>query len=135
MEAPKHIDPTPPIDVIKVVWDGISSGRWTDLTLWANIAYLVAWALNFLGQKLDPDNPVFGESDPVESEFCGYCVKIYDWAADGSSQVQSSAIGAWLVKAMLMALLNRLLRELAADGLPDWLAEIIQRIKDQIEAL
>lgn len=131
----RHIDPAPPLDVIKAVWDKIAAAQWTDLSLWANALYLASWALEFLDQKIDPDKPIFGGSDPVEAEFCSYCVKIYDWAADGSAEVQRSAIGAWLVKAMLLALLNRVLRELAANGLPDWLAEIIQEIKDKIEAL
>lgn len=132
---PKHIDPTPPLDVIREVWEGISAGRWTDLGLWANVGYLVAWALRFLDQKTQPDAPVFGSSSPEEAAVCSYCVKIHDWATGGEVVVQQSAIGAWLVKAMLIALLNRLLRELAANGLPDWLERIIQDIKDQIEAL
>lgn len=131
----RHVDPAPPLDVIKAVWDKISAGQWADLGLWADVGYLISWALEFLDQKIDPDKPIFGGSDPVETEFCSYCVKIYDWAADGSAEIQRSAIGAWLVKAMLLALLNRLLRELAADGLPDWLAKIIQEIKDKIESL
>lgn len=131
----KHIDPAPPVDVVREIWEAITAKRWTDLKLWANVGYLVAWALWFLGQKIDPDQPVFGTRTPEESEFCGYCVNIHDWATSGDVIVNRNAIGAWIVKAMLLALLNRIIRELAANGLPDWLAEIIQNIKDQIEAL
>ena len=131
----KHIDLTPPLDVIKRVWEGISAGRWSDLALWGDIMYLGAWALAFLDQKTQPDDPIFGSRSPEEAAFCAYCVNIHDWATDNQVVVQQSAIGAWLVKAMLLALLNRLLREFAANGIPDWLAKIIQDIKDQIEAL
>lgn len=131
----KHIDPTPPLDVIKAVWDGLQAGRWTDLELWASVCYLISWSLAFIDKKTEPDTPVFGSSSPEDALMCAYCVKIHDWATDGQIVVQQSAIGAWLVKAMLLALLNRLLREVAANGLPDWLAKIIQDIKDQLEAL
>ena len=131
----KHIDLSPPLDVIKRVWEGILAKRWTDLAFWADAMYLVTWALAFLAQKTKPDDPIFGSRSPEEAAFCRYCVNIHDWATDNQVVVQSSAIGAWLVKAMLLALLNRLLREFAANGIPDWIAKIIQDIKDQIEAL
>lgn len=127
----KHIDPAPPLDVIKKVWEMIAAKQFTDLELWANVGYLVSWALQFLSTKIGPDGPVFG-TEANEEEFCSYCAKIYDWAADGSSEVQRTAIGGWLVKAMLIALLDRLIRELAVSGIPDWLAEILNALKQRL---
>lgn len=130
-----HIDPTPPLDMIRKVYELLKAGSFTSLELWSSLAYLVAWAIDFLSRKTDPDNPVFGESDATEAEFCQVCVAIHDWATDGDPQVQRSAIGAWLVKAMLLALLNRVLSELAKNGLPDWLADMIRQVKEAIEEL
>lgn len=135
MQIPKHIDPTPPLDVIRKVYELLKAGDWLSLDLWANLGYLVAWSLDFLSRKAEPDGPIFGAGDPCEAEFCQMCVEIHDWATEGDLQVQRSAIGAWLVKAMLLALLNRVLAELAKNGLPDWLAEMIRQVKEAIEEL
>lgn len=131
----KDINPAPPLDVIRKVYDLLRAGDFTSLVFWANLFYLVAWAIDFLSRKTGPDNPIFGEVDTVEAEFCQACVAIHDWATDGDPQVQRSAIGAWLVKAMLIALAKRLLAEFAKNGVPDWLADWLRQIKDAIEEL
>jgi hypothetical protein len=131
----KHVDSgTLPIDELKIVWDAILAKNFTDLTAVSKLLYVASWAVDWLGNR--KEGPVvFGETEQ-EAEFCELCGQIIDWAEDATPRAAGSAIGAWLVKAMLLALLNRLIRELAEGGaLPDWLADVIERIKEQIDAL
>jgi hypothetical protein len=133
-EPVKHIDAQNlPTAELKAAWELIIAKQFRDLTLYANLAYVVGWAILWLQTRRE--GPIFGET-PEEAEFTELCAKIVDWADGNEVRPEGSAIGAWLVKAMLMALLNKLIRELAANGsLPDWLMQIIERIKEQIEAL
>lgn len=129
-----HIDPTPPLETIRKVYEMLTAGTWKSLQFVGNVCYLIAWAFDFLSRKTEPDKPIFG-TQPGEAEFCQFCVSIHDWATDGDVAVQRSAIGAWLVKAALLALLNRLIAEIAKNGLPDWIADLVKELKDELEAL
>ena len=134
-EPLKHIDTqNMPTAELKAAWDLILAKQFRDLSLYANLMYVVGWAILWLKQR--KEGPViFGET-PEEAEFVELCAKVVDWADGNEVRPQGSAIGAWLVKAMVMALLNKLIRELAANGsLPDWLMELIENLKEQIEAL
>jgi hypothetical protein len=131
----KHIDTANlPTDQLKAAWDLILAKQFSDLTLYANLLYVASWAILWL--KSRREGPVvFGET-PEEAEFCELAGNVVDWADGNEVRPRGSAIGAWLVKAMVIALVNRLIRELAKNGsLPDWLLKIIERLKEQIEAL
>lgn len=134
-EPLKHIDTEKlPLDELKKAWELILAKQFRDLELYANLCYVAGWAILWLkGRREGP--VVFGET-PDEQEFCDLCVQMIDWAEDNEPRPQGSAIGAWIVKAMLMAVINKLIRELAENGdLPDWLLDIIESLKEQIEAL
>lgn len=130
----KHIDRDilPNAELTKV-WQLLMAKAFTDLELWANLAYVAGWAVLWLKDR--QDSPIVFGGTAEEAEFCATCAAVYNWASEDAA-VQRSAIGAWLVKAMLLALLNRLIVELAqSDQLPQWLRELLAVIKEQIEAL
>lgn len=134
-EPLRHIDEQNlPTAELKRAWELILAKQFRDLELYANLAYVAGWAVLWLkGRREGP--VVFGET-PEEAEFCELCAKMTDWAQDNEVRPEGSAIGAWIVKAMLMAVINKLIRELAENGdLPDWLLDIIESVKEQIEAL
>lgn len=135
-EPLKHIDTqSMPTAELKAAWDLILAKQFRDLSLYANLMYVVGWAILWLKQR--KEGPViFGET-PDEAEFVELCAKVLDWAQENEeARPEGSAIGAWIVKAMLMAVISKLVRELAKNGdLPDWLLEIIESVKEQIEAL
>lgn len=134
-EPLKHIDSDSlPTEQLRQVWEAIQAKQFTDLLFLANLLYIASWSVKWLKERKE-NGPIFGEA-PEEAEFCDLCGRIIDWAQEQDARPVGSAIGAWLVQAMLLALLNRLLREFAEGGaLPDWLADFIERVKEQIEAL
>lgn len=130
----KHIDRDKlPTAELTRVWELLKAQAFTDFEFLGNLAYVIGWSFFWLKDR--QDGPIVFGSTAEEAEFCAVCAAVYNWATEDAA-VQRSAIGAWLVKAMLLALLNRLIAELAErDQLPQWLRELFDLWKKQIEAL